>query len=335
MKQFLLLSAIVTLASIATLDAQVATEQDQADVIKLSDLGLQHDGKEVTVILKITDTQLIAGDREGEFPHVLLWHEDMKNPPYLGVYAKGDLADALHRLSCVTPDDHLVGRSVKATGTIEIFNKGDQVPAYFLNLRDWKKFQVLREPEAQSIPLFNGRDLDAWDQESTSPPDEWEVKDGILSTLPNGSGWLQTVKEYDNFELSLEFRMSEGANSGVFLRADGFTPHKDGLEVQLLDDNDKENPGPMEQACGALLLETGPTMRASRKAGEWQSLRIKCDGTTISVWLNGRRVIHEDLSRNLDRAEEHPGRNRFRGHIGLQNRGERVDFRRIRIRPIP
>ena len=75
----------------------------------------------------------------------------MKKPPYLGVYAKGELADALHRFACVAPDDTFVGKSFKASGKITInkkFPKGvDQTPVYLLDLRDWRKFQIL--PESQ------------------------------------------------------------------------------------------------------------------------------------------------------------------------------------------
>ena len=118
-------------------------------VIAVSDLGLEHEGKEITVILKITKTQLIAGDRERKYPHVKLHHSEMKKPPYLAVYAKGELADALHRFACVAPDDRFVGRSVKATGKLTIykdFPKGtDPTPVYLLELREWDLFQILPE----------------------------------------------------------------------------------------------------------------------------------------------------------------------------------------------
>ena len=102
------------------------------------------------MIFKVTDTQLIGGEREGKYPHIKLHYAGMKKPPYLGVYARGELADVLHRFAYVSPDDRFVGRSIKASGKIKIykdFPKGeDQTPAYFLDLREWKKFQILPEP---------------------------------------------------------------------------------------------------------------------------------------------------------------------------------------------
>ena len=189
------------------------------------------------------------------------------------------------------------------------------------------------EPEPQWTVLFDGTNLDAWDPDSRSPPSEWEVKDGVLSTRENGDGWLKSRKLFRDFELRLEFRMSPKANSGVFLRADGFTPHIEGLEVQLLDDQAFPEV-PVKTACGALMLESGPRERASKKADEWQTLYIKCHGPKVTVKLNGTLVIEEDLSLNPDRAKAHPGRSSVRGHVGLQNRGERGDFRKIEVREL-
>jgi hypothetical protein len=187
--------------------------------------------------------------------------------------------------------------------------------------------------EPDWTPLFNGKDFAGWDKESTSGFDEWRIADGILSTTKLGNGWLRTEKEFGDFELRLEFPLSARANSGVFLRADGLTPHVDGLEVQLLDDAGFPN-GPERSACGALMLESGPTKTVSKKAGEWQTLQIRCEGPKVAVRLNGTLVVDEDLSKNTDREEAHPGRKSKSGSIGLQNRGELIDFRKIEVRTL-
>ena len=148
-----LLLAMVMFIGVPTLYAENGSKNATTDVVALADLGPEHDGKEVTMIFEITDTQLIAGEREGAFPHVKLHYDGMKKPPYLGVYAKGELADALHRFACVAPDDRFVGRSIKASGKIKIykdFPKGeDQTPVYVLDLRDWNKFQILPEAKGE------------------------------------------------------------------------------------------------------------------------------------------------------------------------------------------
>ena len=95
----------------------------------------------------------IAGDREGEFPHVKLHYVSMNEPPYLGVYVKGELADALHRFACIGPNERLIDRSIQASGKITIrkdFPKGeDQTPIYYLDLREWKKFKILPDPKGK------------------------------------------------------------------------------------------------------------------------------------------------------------------------------------------
>ncbi len=147
------LLAIAALVGVPTLHAENPSKNATSTVIAPADIGPEHDGKEVTMIITITDTQLIGGEHEGEFPHVKLHYVGMKKPPYLGVYAKAELADALHRFACVSPDDKFVSRSIKASGKIKIykdFPKGeDQTPVYQLDLRDWKTFQILPEPKGE------------------------------------------------------------------------------------------------------------------------------------------------------------------------------------------
>src|SRR5262245_10423319 len=89
-------------------------------------------------------------------------------------------------------------------------------------------------------PLFNGKDLEGWEAVD-GPMSSWKVEDGVLFCSGGGGGWLSTKKEYQNFEVELEFRVPAGGNSGVFLRA----PHQGnpafaGMEVQLLDDRAPE-----------------------------------------------------------------------------------------------
>ncbi len=148
-----LLLVIGALVGAPTLRADEPSKNSSTAVVALADLGPEHDGKEVTMIFKIADTQLIAGEREGTFPHVLLHYDGMKKAPYLSVYAKGELADVLHRFACVAPDDRFVGRSIKASGRIKIYTEfpdgEDQTPIYQLDLRDWNKFQILPEPKGE------------------------------------------------------------------------------------------------------------------------------------------------------------------------------------------
>lgn len=129
-----------------------AEETPRPLVLKPAELRPEHDGKEVTMTLKIADTQLIGGQRDGEYPHVLLHQVDRFAVPSLQVMAKGDVADALHRYGCVAPDDRFVGRTIRATGKLKVykdFPKGeDQRPVYVWELREWNRFEIVR-PESE------------------------------------------------------------------------------------------------------------------------------------------------------------------------------------------
>ncbi len=183
--------------------------------------------------------------------------------------------------------------------------------------------------------LFNGRDLTGW-KAIDGPASSWHVEEGLLYCTGKGSGWLSTAKEYGNFELELEFRVPAGGNSGVFLRA----PHEGnpafaGMEIQVLDDYDAQyaNLKPT-QYCGSLYDVAPAQPRVTKKAGEWQKMRIVCDGTHVKVTLNGTQVVDADTSANPDKLETHPGLKRTTGYLGLQNHGSRLDYRNIRIRKL-
>jgi hypothetical protein len=184
--------------------------------------------------------------------------------------------------------------------------------------------------------LFNGKDLAGW-QAVGGPAASWKVEDGLLYCSGGGGGWLSTSREYSNFEIELEFRVPPGGNSGVFLRA----PHQGnpafaGMEIQILDDAAPEyaNLQPY-QYCGSLYGVAAPSKRASKPAGQWQKLSIKCDGRRVQAALNGEPIVDANLDQHPDKAAEHPGIKRARGYVGLQNHGTRLDFRNVRLRELP
>lgn len=189
---------------------------------------------------------------------------------------------------------------------------------------------ILTSPDERDL-LENG--LAGW-QQIEGLPGSWKFEDGILYTEGAGGGWLSTKQQYADFCIQLEFRVPPGGNSGVFLRA----PHKgdpayEGLEIQILDDYAKEYAKLRPtQYTGSIYDLQGPDEKACKKAGEWQKMIIVCTGKTVTVDLNGKRIISANLDRYSDKLEKHPGLTRTEGFIGLQNHGSRVEFRNIRIR---
>jgi hypothetical protein len=185
----------------------------------------------------------------------------------------------------------------------------------------------------EAAALFNDKDLTGWEAVG-GPLESWSVDDdGVLRTTGEGGGWLSTTDEYGDFELSLEFRVPADGNSGVFIRAprEG-SPWIDGMEIQVLDDYAEIHKSLEPYQYCASVYGVAPAMpRVSKPAGEWQTLAIRCQGTQVSTMLNGTVVVETDLADHGDKVESHPGIQRPRGYIGLQNHGTPMEFRNIRL----
>lgn len=179
--------------------------------------------------------------------------------------------------------------------------------------------------------LFNGTDLTGW--EPNGKPGSFMVKDGAIVGDRSGKGqlayWLSTVREYGDFELRLQYKLSPGGNSGVFIRA----PHEGrtsrmGMEVQLLDDGGRTGePGAGD--TGAIYQVAAPRAFVSKPAGQWNDLHIWCEGPRVKVTLNGQVINDTSMS-------DHPAlKSRPRkGFIGLSAHTKPVQFRSIRLREI-
>lgn len=186
-------------------------------------------------------------------------------------------------------------------------------------------------------PLFNGRDLSGW-QVVGDGGDCWGVTDGQLHPTKKGN-WLSTDREYANFDLELEFNISDGGNSGVFLRAprEGHTSRV-GMEIQLIDEQSEKYADLKGwQRCGALYHVEPAGPGAVGKPGQWQKLRVTAEGRRVQVRLNDKLVVDADLDGYGDDVyQEHVGLKRDTGYIGLQNYGGApIQFRNIRIRELP
>lgn len=183
--------------------------------------------------------------------------------------------------------------------------------------------------------LFNGKNLDGW-QVIGDHSDSWGVEDGLLYTDGVGSGWISTESRYDDFVIELEYRVPEAGNSGLFIRA----PHEgnpayEGIEIQILDDYADQyvNLEPW-QFTGSIYFQEAPSKRVTKPAGEWQSMKVRAEGSKIQVTLNGELIINSNLVNYMENVDSHPGLVNRSGFIGLQNHGDRVDFRNIVIRPV-
>lgn len=191
------------------------------------------------------------------------------------------------------------------------------------------------------ISLFDGESLSGWD--ATGSSDGWIVADGSILCTVQGGKYLYTEARYDNFILDIDFKTEPNVNSGIFVRwADLDDAVQSGLEIQILDTHGKEPAG--NHDCGALYDALGPTRNTCRPAGEWNQMRITCDGSLVAVTLNGEEIVRADLDL-WDTAHENPdgSRNKFRiplkdfpreGHIGIQDHGGKIWCRNIKVKPL-
>ena len=194
------------------------------------------------------------------------------------------------------------------------------------------------------ILLFDGKSLDGW-QTSSGQPSKVPVEDGCIN--PHGSGGYMMIhqKTWANFVLSLDFKISKGCNSGVFIRTYPLTPRpgKDvgfnGIEIAIDDTKTADL-----HDTGAIYDLVKPSKNAMKPVGQWNHMVITCDGPKLSVELNGELVTRMDLdewtapNRRPDGSEhkfdvaykDHPRS----GYIGLQDHGSPCWYKNIKIKPL-
>lgn len=190
--------------------------------------------------------------------------------------------------------------------------------------------------------LFDGRSLAGWRGYNRSElPDGWVVENGTLARVGPG-GDIITESQYGDFELSLEWKVEAGGNSGVFYRAEEGHEwiYQSAPEMQILDDAGHRDGGdPLTSAGANYGLHPAPR-GVVRAAGQWNEARIVADGDRVEHWLNGVKIVEYELgSRDWEErvaaskfAEWPPYGRARRGHIGLQDHGDPVWFRNVKIR---
>src|SRR2546427_8527078 len=144
--------------------------------------------------------------------------------------------------------------------------------------------------------LFDGKTLTGWMNSDRTAP-RTAVQDGALNPHKAGHYMLVHTQQWENFALSLDFKISKGCNSGIFVRTSSLTPRpgKDvgfnGIEIAIDD-----TPGAGYHDTGAIYDLVKPTNNAMKPVGEWNHIEITVDGSRIEIVLNGERVTVTDLS---------------------------------------
>ena len=183
-----------------------------------------------------------------------------------------------------------------------------------------------------------GKDLTGWQAPSGDRPSPgWVVEEGAL-VRKDRAGYVWTTDRFGDFVLDLEFK-TEG-NSGIFIRTDNLRdPVQTGIEIQVY--TPVKNPG--KGSCGAVYNCVAPSKEMSRK-GEWNHITITAQDNKLTVVVNGEQIVDMDLNQWTEPNKNPDGsRNKFRtalkdfkreGHIGFQDHGAAVAYRKMRIKPL-
>lgn len=198
--------------------------------------------------------------------------------------------------------------------------------------------------------LFDGQTTDGWrNYKRDAISDGWVVEEGALVRAKEGAGDIVTVDEFDNFELSIEYRISPEGNSGIMFHVteDAGAPWHTGPEIQV-QDNDK---GHDPQKAGWLYQlykpaadpSTGQPADATKPAGEWNHVQLRITQAGCEINVNGYRYAQfelgsDDWNRRVA-ASKFAEMERFgktgKGHICLQDHGDEVAYRNIKVRELP
>jgi hypothetical protein len=161
--------------------------------------------------------------------------------------------------------------------------------------------------------LFNGRDLSGWDPQSKA---DWRVEGGAIVASKGQDGLLTTQGRYRDFELELEFRAGEETESGVMLASpkEVADPASECYEVNIAPTSGGYPTGSLT----GRLRSTDPS-----DSPDWRRMRVKVENGKVEVWIDGKQVVTYEDKRPLGA-----------GHIGLQFKRGKVEFRSIRVQKL-
>jgi HEAT repeat protein len=233
-------------------------------------------------------------------------------------------------------------KPIYPSGQVELQAHGN--PLFFRNIfireipRDTDVPGIAEAETAEGFaPLFNGHGLEGW----TGDTKGYAAEAGKIVIHPErGSGNLYTVKDYTDFVLRFEFKLTPAANNGLGVRAplEGDAAYA-GMELQILEDGSPVYWDLKPYQYHGSIYGVVPARRGALKPiGEWNTEEVTVRGRRVTIVVNGTTVVDADVDAasaggTVD-GQDHPGLRRKFGHIGFLGHGSIVEFRRIRVKEL-
>ncbi len=202
-------------------------------------------------------------------------------------------------------------------------------------------------------PLFDGKTLTGWHvylKPGQPVTEKWVVQDGAIYLTAGGIGDLVTDKAYGDFDLEIEWKIAEGGNSGIIYHVQEdpkfHATYQTGPEMQVLDNErhpDAKQGRDGNRTAGALYdLQKPVTLNAAKPAGEWNKARLMIKDGKAEQYLNGKKTAEYPTSGpewdkmvSESKFKTWPDFGKYAtGKIALQDHGNQVWYRNIRIREL-
>ena len=188
--------------------------------------------------------------------------------------------------------------------------------------------------------LFGSKAINLLSPKQISLNKNWTLKKGILTPSETPGGIIWSKSKFGDFIVSLEYKTSEKANSGLFFRTDPKNAVQGGFEIQIA------SPGLYsgKHIVGSLYDAKEPIVAAGKPDGEWNTMELTCKGPNIIAKVNGKKVIDVSIEDWKEPKKNPDGsKNKFKtalkdlpriGNLGLQYHGQAVWFRNINVTPL-
>lgn len=231
--------------------------------------------------------------------------------------------------------------SVRGVPTTDLGDKRIQylydAAPHELQIRDdWYSANIAKDEEAGFMSLFNGENLEGWEGDTAG----YAVENGVMVCKPGGN--IYTSESFKNFVFRFDFKLPPAGNNGlgIFMQPGDKDGAFDAIELQILDDGHEKYKDIQPYQAHGSVYGIAPAKRGFLKpVGEWNSEEVIVKNRHITVILNGETIVDVNLDEALKDGpmdhREHPGALRNEGRIGFLGHGDVVEFKNMRVKPLP